>query len=692
MRTIDRRCRRRSGRVDVAALVAGLLVFVCFGLGTFFVMRTRAQETRTAISRAIAIPADGPAVRVEATSVSMPQQFSAPRNLPANQSADNLSTTPELRASANQVANVIGSNRTATIYRPVTETEMVPSEDDPSIFVPRQTTRYLRTEVTTSGSSALANNQVGSLRPTLSTRVSSTIDREANPIVNKIRRIPADERTEEDLAPLKELVTKQFEKQHQTQVDRLKRILEQASATQQILEQRNEKKDEIVQRRVLELLGENDPLNWNFQVPNSLPPNASRPTALNSTNSGFLAPNSSPVLQTQPMLNPPRLNNQNQGQINRANPNQNLNQNRLAPQNPSAQPQLGSGQQNANQRPRLATEAFREWIGNGLPPRTQSQQSSRSIAQGQPSQNQLPQGLSQGQGQSQATQSVARSAQAQGQGRISSRTLNAPDQRANSQSLQPIRQMSGQSTTTLGSTAPQMQAINLPPRTNSITPDISGDTLVSIAHRCRRELQKMKHSERLAKRGFIPDSELTTMKNKIEELRDIWAFQKEDLEQELRVAEIELKSALDKFKTVSRAHDTGAVPVSELMESEVERSKAEAKYSVAKNKMNWIKKYESDSSYGLVEQEETDEELTTADSDLRQDEAFEDETSSDSTDDSTTDFDTSDTADEIPGFADNQLDSASDESDADTAGDLNEDIASDDSSDESSDAEDLGGR
>lgn len=83
-------------------------------------------------------------------------------------------------------------------------------------------------------------------------------------LLNELRRMPKDARDEDKLSQLKQLLHGQFESKHREQTQRLQKILADAEKTKAILAQREEQKDKIVERRLTELLGERDPLNWDY--------------------------------------------------------------------------------------------------------------------------------------------------------------------------------------------------------------------------------------------------------------------------------------------------------------------------------------------------------------------------------------------------------------------------------------------
>ncbi len=87
------------------------------------------------------------------------------------------------------------------------------------------------------------------------------------PWVERLRgnKLPDDqrERLEEELeGAVKEI----FEAKHQRQQEHLERLKKEVAETEKLLKEREAHKDEIVSRRVKELLGSPDPLSWDADV------------------------------------------------------------------------------------------------------------------------------------------------------------------------------------------------------------------------------------------------------------------------------------------------------------------------------------------------------------------------------------------------------------------------------------------
>lgn len=84
----------------------------------------------------------------------------------------------------------------------------------------------------------------------------------------------------ERLQMLRKWVAEQFDQRHKSQVARLETIQAELQRTQEILDRRNGQRDEIIERRLAQLLGEQDPLQWDYQpaVPQNLSPYQGSPT------------------------------------------------------------------------------------------------------------------------------------------------------------------------------------------------------------------------------------------------------------------------------------------------------------------------------------------------------------------------------------------------------------------------------
>ncbi|MCR9293020.1 MAG: hypothetical protein NXI32_09905 [bacterium] len=87
---------------------------------------------------------------------------------------------------------------------------------------------------------------------------------ESEKLAAELRRIPESERDEAKTQRLRELLLKEFDSRQQQQVERLEQILAEAKRAGEILDQREAQKDQIIERRITELLGGKDPMNWDY--------------------------------------------------------------------------------------------------------------------------------------------------------------------------------------------------------------------------------------------------------------------------------------------------------------------------------------------------------------------------------------------------------------------------------------------
>ncbi len=97
---------------------------------------------------------------------------------------------------------------------------------------------------------------------------SELLDESTQQIANLLRELRADGETApnpEKLQTLRKWVAEQFDKRHKSQVARLEEIQADLQRTQEILDRRDGQRDEIIERRVAQLLGEQDPLQWDYQ-------------------------------------------------------------------------------------------------------------------------------------------------------------------------------------------------------------------------------------------------------------------------------------------------------------------------------------------------------------------------------------------------------------------------------------------
>jgi hypothetical protein len=101
----------------------------------------------------------------------------------------------------------------------------------------------------------------------------STLDQRTEELAAQLRAKP--DATKE--VELKALVEKAFDKRHAAQVAETKALADRLAKMQEILKTREAKKSEIVARRVKQLLGEADELDWNLTAPRSSAYQGERP-------------------------------------------------------------------------------------------------------------------------------------------------------------------------------------------------------------------------------------------------------------------------------------------------------------------------------------------------------------------------------------------------------------------------------
>lgn len=110
------------------------------------------------------------------------------------------------------------------------------------------------------------------------TRMDTKYDPEINQLLGEISQAGENFDRVEKEKLLKELVDKQFQLRHNAQLERLKTIQASIAAAQRVLDKREGSREQIVERRVSELLGQRDPLNWSFQPEQDMPGETPLPT------------------------------------------------------------------------------------------------------------------------------------------------------------------------------------------------------------------------------------------------------------------------------------------------------------------------------------------------------------------------------------------------------------------------------
>ena len=135
----------------------------------------------------------------------------------------------------------------------------------------------------------------------------STGSNQEQPVTPEIRRLlqelraqNPDSRDEQKLADLRKELEKEFQAKHDSQVKRLEKLLADVEQAQKILDQRDKQRAEIIDRRVAELLGQSDPLGWDYSLEGNRPNgNFSNPTRMQG--------DSNPYPSTRPSLPTPNL-------------------------------------------------------------------------------------------------------------------------------------------------------------------------------------------------------------------------------------------------------------------------------------------------------------------------------------------------------------------------------------------------
>lgn len=115
---------------------------------------------------------------------------------------------------------------------------------------------------------------------------------EAQKIASQLRSPNLDEEDEKDIkAKLQDLVAKQFRHRQDKRKKELDQLKKQVADLEKGLEDREQKQKEIIDRRVAELLGQSDPLGWDYQgkssgfpgirysTPPAIPPGVPAPPA-----------------------------------------------------------------------------------------------------------------------------------------------------------------------------------------------------------------------------------------------------------------------------------------------------------------------------------------------------------------------------------------------------------------------------
>lgn len=232
------RKRRRAPIILGMLLVFSLTGFVLVS-AALAQRKLQAERQRTMAQR------DQLAKQGEVNRLAQAQEFdfSSADNAVASQRTDLgrvVPATPDFQAT--EAAPV-----TVREYRvPRTVTEYVADRDNPGQFRAQTTTVW---------------ETVRRAEPNATYR-SSAEDRDVAALVADLQR--GGERDPEKIKQLKSLLTKQFTEMHQSQAKRLEQVERQLETVRNALDERSRRQDEIVERRINQLLGESDPLNWNY--------------------------------------------------------------------------------------------------------------------------------------------------------------------------------------------------------------------------------------------------------------------------------------------------------------------------------------------------------------------------------------------------------------------------------------------
>ena len=222
-----------------------------------------------------------------------PRQASQGNNSPANNFASGATYSAPQQVTQNSQPNV---NRNAPRSRrnpqgPVAELNRnsgpnrLPNVRNPlnsasireiTVQVPRTVTQYVQ-------------DSNGSMRPVTTTvyetqrRQVATVsagdlrlNMEISQLAAKLQAaFPKGEIPESDIAPLLDKLGQQFDARHEQQTERISKLMEDIARVKETLEQRQSERDQIIDRRAKQLLGQHDPLNWDYAP--SLPNNSAPP-------------------------------------------------------------------------------------------------------------------------------------------------------------------------------------------------------------------------------------------------------------------------------------------------------------------------------------------------------------------------------------------------------------------------------
>lgn len=185
-----------------------------------------------------------------------------------------LSTLPELASTSSTVSVVAGP---ASPAGPMPPAVPVPPSQTVNASSPVWNGAPA-TATVRSGNTVYSTGQVNTAMPpstytyvynqfdTLHDAEDVKLGAEAQKIASQLRAPNLDEEDEKDLkAKLQDLVTKQFRHRQDKRKKDLDQLKKQVADLEKSLEDREQKQKEIIDRRVGELLGQSDPLGWDYQ-------------------------------------------------------------------------------------------------------------------------------------------------------------------------------------------------------------------------------------------------------------------------------------------------------------------------------------------------------------------------------------------------------------------------------------------
>lgn len=174
-------------------------------------------------------------------------QFPAPQQQPP---AGAVAQYPGYQPNPNSVSPFQAPQDAAPQTQNVTTVRMVPDPNNPGQFIQKIETHAIN----------VYGGSVPARLPNATRR-----DIEIRHLAADLQQLPAEQRSQEKLDELKKRVAEQFEERHQAQVTRLAQVMAEVKRAQEILDRRDDQREEIINRRVAELMGQQDPLQWDYQ-------------------------------------------------------------------------------------------------------------------------------------------------------------------------------------------------------------------------------------------------------------------------------------------------------------------------------------------------------------------------------------------------------------------------------------------